>query len=143
MWIGGAAQNERAYVLVLVLGLRKGEMLGTTWDRIDLDVGEIMVDVQLQRAGHELLHRETKTPTSDDALPSRTSAQSLCKSGPSLRRQPKRLRATHGIRRSSSSRPASERRSSRATSTATGTGGVTLLASVGSPSGMLGAPAPP
>ncbi|GAA2567465.1 hypothetical protein GCM10010435_46440 [Winogradskya consettensis] len=49
--------------------LRKGEMPGTTWDRIDLGVGEIMVDLQLQRVGHELLHRETKIPNSDDALP--------------------------------------------------------------------------
>ncbi|GIE92313.1 site-specific integrase [Actinoplanes regularis] len=58
-----------AYVLVLVLGLRKGEMLGVTWPNIDLDAGEVTVDMQLQRVGNQLLHRETKTPTSDDTLP--------------------------------------------------------------------------
>ncbi|GIF41916.1 tyrosine-type recombinase/integrase [Actinoplanes xinjiangensis] len=58
-----------AYVLVLVLGLRKGEMLGVTWPGIDLDAAELTVDMQIQRVGKELLHRETKTPTSDDTLP--------------------------------------------------------------------------
>nr|WP_229071602.1 site-specific integrase [Actinoplanes sp. DH11] len=58
-----------AYVLVLVLGLRKGEMLGVTWPGIDLDAAELTVDMQIQRVGKELLHRETKTPTSDGTLP--------------------------------------------------------------------------
>jgi integrase len=58
-----------AYVLVLVLGLRKGEMLGVTWSGIDLEAAELTVDMQIQRVGKELLHRETKTPTSDDTLP--------------------------------------------------------------------------
>jgi integrase len=58
-----------AYVLVLVLGLRKGEMLGLTWKDVDLDLGELTIDLQLQRVGHELLHRETKTPNSDAVLP--------------------------------------------------------------------------
>jgi integrase len=58
-----------AYVLVLVLGLRKGEMLGVTWPGIDLEAAELTVDMQIQRVGKELLHRETKTPTSDDTLP--------------------------------------------------------------------------
>ena len=29
------------YVLILVLGLRKGEVLGLTWDDVDLDEGEL------------------------------------------------------------------------------------------------------
>lgn len=58
-----------AYVLVLVLGLRKGEMLGVTWSGIDVTAAELTVDMQIQRVGKELLHRETKTPTSDDTLP--------------------------------------------------------------------------
>jgi integrase len=57
-----------AYVLVLVLGLRKGEMLGLTWKDIDLESSELTIDLQLQRVGHQLLHRETKTPGSDATL---------------------------------------------------------------------------
>lgn len=48
-----------AYVLVLVPGLRKGEMLGLTWADVDLE-GELTIDRQLQRVGAELLHQETK-----------------------------------------------------------------------------------
>jgi integrase len=55
--------------LVLVLGLRKGEMLGLTWHDLDLTVDELTIEHQLQRVGHELLHRETKTPSSDATLP--------------------------------------------------------------------------
>lgn len=58
-----------AYALVLVLGLRKGEMLGLTWGNIDVEAGELTIDLQLQRIGHELLHRETKTPGSNATLP--------------------------------------------------------------------------
>jgi integrase len=58
-----------AYVLVLVLGLRKGEALGLTWDDIDLDAGELTIGLQLQRVGRQLLHRETKTEGSDATLP--------------------------------------------------------------------------
>jgi integrase len=58
-----------AYVLVLVLGLRKGEVLGLTWDDVDLDDAELSVGWQLQRVGGKLLHRETKTEGSDATLP--------------------------------------------------------------------------
>jgi integrase len=58
-----------AYVLVLVLGLRKGEVLGLTWDDIDLDQGELSIGLQLQRVGRQLLHRETKTEGSEASLP--------------------------------------------------------------------------
>jgi integrase len=58
-----------AYVLVLVLGLRKGEVLGLVWDDLDLDAGELTVGLQLQRVGGQLLHRETKTEGSDATLP--------------------------------------------------------------------------
>jgi integrase len=57
------------YVLILVLGLRKGEVLGLTWDDIDLDAGELSIGRQLQRVSRQLLHRETKTPTCDATLP--------------------------------------------------------------------------
>jgi integrase len=79
-----------AYVLVLVLGLRKGEVLGLTWEHVDWagwnrtcdlhaapycvecvdrhDVG-LRIDKQLQRVRGRLLHRETKTEESDAPLP--------------------------------------------------------------------------
>jgi integrase len=57
------------YVLILVLGLRKGEVLGLTWDDVDLDDGELSIGRQLQRVSRQLLHRETKTSTSDATLP--------------------------------------------------------------------------
>jgi integrase len=58
-----------AYVLVLVLGLRRGEVLGLVWDDIDLDAAELRVGLQLQRIRRRLLHRATKTETSDAVLP--------------------------------------------------------------------------
>lgn len=58
-----------AYVLVLILGLRKGEVLGIPKDSIDLEAAELDVSWQLQRVQRELLHRETKTQASDATLP--------------------------------------------------------------------------
>ncbi|MFJ9709706.1 tyrosine-type recombinase/integrase [Streptomyces sp. NPDC101234] len=58
-----------AWMLVLCLGLRRGEVLGLTWKSIDSEAGEIYVDHQIQRAGRQILHRETKTEESDDFLP--------------------------------------------------------------------------
>jgi integrase len=58
-----------AYVLVLVCGLRKGEVLGLTRDDVDLDAAELVIGRQLQRVGRQLLHRETKTHASDATLP--------------------------------------------------------------------------
>lgn len=58
-----------AYVLVLVMGIRKGEVLGLTWPSVDLTSGDLVIEHQLQRVRRELLHRETKTETSDADLP--------------------------------------------------------------------------
>ncbi|MFJ8110120.1 tyrosine-type recombinase/integrase [Streptomyces sp. NPDC096132] len=58
-----------AWVLVLCLGLRRGEVLGLTWKSIDFETGELYVDHQIQRAGRQILHRETKTEESDDFRP--------------------------------------------------------------------------
>jgi len=57
------------YVLVLVLGLRKGEVLGLRWDDVDFDSAELTIELQLQRVRRQLLHRETKTEASDATLP--------------------------------------------------------------------------
>jgi integrase len=58
-----------AWMLVLCLGLRRGEVLGLTWQSVNFEAGEIYVDHQIQRAGRQILHRETKTEESDDFLP--------------------------------------------------------------------------
>ena len=72
-----------AYVLILVLGLRKGELLGLTWQAVNLDAGELYVGEQLQRIGRQLLRRETKTETSDAPLP----LPDLCIAALKLRKQ--------------------------------------------------------
>ena len=58
-----------AYVVMLVLGMRRGEVLGLPWVNVNLDIGELDVSWQLQRTGRQLHHRETKTPGSDAPLP--------------------------------------------------------------------------
>ena len=72
-----------AYVLVLVLGLRKGELLGLTWELVDLDAAELYVGEQVQRVGRQLLRRETKTEASEAPLP----LPDLCVTALKLRRQ--------------------------------------------------------
>jgi integrase len=58
-----------AYVLMLVLGLRRGE-LGLGWDDVDLAAGKVIIAWQLQRVRGQLLWRPTKIAASDAALPS-------------------------------------------------------------------------
>ncbi|MFI6321565.1 tyrosine recombinase XerC [Nonomuraea sp. NPDC050556] len=59
-----------AYVLVLLLGLRRGEVLGLVWSSIDFDGEELTIDHQLTRVGGRLLHRDnTKTEGSTAVLP--------------------------------------------------------------------------
>jgi hypothetical protein len=67
-WHAGEALYA-AFVLVLVLGLRKGEILGLAWDQVDLDDAELYVGEQLQRVGRKLIRREVKTETSEAPLP--------------------------------------------------------------------------
>jgi integrase len=82
-----------AYVLILVLGLRRGEMLGLAWDRVDVDKGELFISEQIQRVNHKLLRRETKTDTSDAPLP----LPAICVAALKLRRaQQDRDRARRG-----------------------------------------------
>jgi integrase len=72
-----------AYVLLLVLGLRKGELLGLTWEMVSLDNAELYVGEQLQRVGRQLLRRPTKTEGSEAPLP----LPDLCIAALKLRRQ--------------------------------------------------------
>jgi integrase len=58
-----------AYVLILVLGLRKGEVLGLTWDLVNLDEAELYVREQLQRVSGQLVRRQVKTESSEAPLP--------------------------------------------------------------------------
>jgi integrase len=58
-----------AYVLILVLGLRRGEILGMGWDAVDLDQEIVMIEAQLQRIRRRLVHDETKTEASTAPLP--------------------------------------------------------------------------
>jgi integrase len=57
------------YVLMLVLGLRRGELLGLRWDDIDLETGTAQIRSQLQRVDGRLVLRPTKTISSEAVLP--------------------------------------------------------------------------
>ncbi|WP_260479247.1 tyrosine recombinase XerC [Kibdelosporangium aridum] len=58
-----------AYVLVIVMGMRRGEVLGLPLDAVDFTEHQLWVEHQLQRVRGQLLHRQTKTEASDDSLP--------------------------------------------------------------------------
>jgi integrase len=58
-----------AFVLILALGLRKGEVLGLTWELVDLNAAELYVGEQVQRVGRELIRRQVKTETSEAPPP--------------------------------------------------------------------------
>ena len=59
-----------AWVLILVMGMRKGEVFGLRWADVDFAAEELAIGWQLQRVGSRLLHQErTKTDGSTDVLP--------------------------------------------------------------------------
>lgn len=58
-----------AYVLILVCGLRRGEVLGLHWPEIDLEQAELVPTYVLQRINRKLVFGETKTEASDAILP--------------------------------------------------------------------------
>lgn len=74
------------YVLILVLGLRKGEVLGLDWKYVDLDTGEtgeLYVGEQLQRVRNQLLRRNVKTDDSEAPLP----LPEICRTALRLRKE--------------------------------------------------------
>jgi integrase len=44
-------------------------VLGLTWELVDLDAGELYIEEQVQRVGHQLVRRPVKTETSEAPLP--------------------------------------------------------------------------
>lgn len=61
--------NYAAYVLLLILGLRRGELLGLRWADVDLEAGLVSLESQLQRVEGELVLRPLKTGSSEAVLP--------------------------------------------------------------------------
>jgi integrase len=58
------------WVLILVLGLRKGEAQGLIWPSVDFDNAEVSLEWQIQRVGRQLIHKQhLKTDGSTDILP--------------------------------------------------------------------------
>ena len=57
------------YVLMLVLGLRRGELLGLRWADVDLVTGSAKIRSQLQGIDGRLVLRPTKTISSEAVLP--------------------------------------------------------------------------
>jgi integrase len=61
-----------AYVLLLINGLRKGEILGLVWPSVDMDAAELDITWQLQRVGKRLIHKKrvkTEDSDADDTVP--------------------------------------------------------------------------
>ncbi|RKN39524.1 site-specific integrase [Streptomyces hoynatensis] len=57
------------YVLALVMGMRRGELLGLGWDSIDLDRGSLIVERALQRVNGALTLVKPKTRSSVRTVP--------------------------------------------------------------------------
>jgi len=60
--------TAQLYSVALTMGLRQGEALGLRWSDVDLDIGSLRVEKQLQRVGGELQLVELKTRLSRRAL---------------------------------------------------------------------------
>ncbi|MBI0299886.1 site-specific integrase [Streptomyces sp. PRKS01-29] len=57
------------YVLALLLGMRRGELLGLRWSAVDLERGTLTVLTNLQRVGGELRLVLPKTRSSERTIP--------------------------------------------------------------------------
>ena len=60
---------EALITLALTTGLRMGEILGLTWNEIDLEAKQLRVSQQQQRVGDELVLIEPKTSKSKRSIP--------------------------------------------------------------------------
>jgi hypothetical protein len=107
-------RHEAAYVLMLTVGLRLGEVLGLRWSDVDLDGGELRVRRQLRRVGGQLTFTEPKSKRSRRtvSLPASPSTRSP---GTGRRRRSPPLTGSCSPRRSA-------HRWSRRTCSGTGTG---------------------
>jgi len=79
------------WVLILVLGLRKGEAQGLIWPAIDLDNAQVSLEWQVQRVGRQLIHKhQLKSDGSADVL----SLPGICLSALRIQREAQdRMRA--------------------------------------------------
>lgn len=67
-----AAEGSRYYPALLLIastGLRKGECLGLTWTRVNLDNGTLKVEATLGRIGKQLVSSQPKTDRSRREIP--------------------------------------------------------------------------
>lgn len=67
-----AAAESRHYpalVLIASTGLRKGEALGLSWERVDLEAGSLTIVATLGRIGNRLVISEPKTARSRRTVP--------------------------------------------------------------------------
>ena len=68
----GAAESSRyhaALVLIAATGLRRGECLGLSWDRVDLDAGTLKVAATIARVNGRLTITEPKTDRARRTIP--------------------------------------------------------------------------
>jgi integrase len=72
-----------AYVLVPVIGLRRGEVLGLSWQDVRTASAKLHINRQLQRVSGQLPHSATKTEGSASILP----LPDICLTALKLRRE--------------------------------------------------------
>src|SRR5262245_41273782 len=87
-----------AFVLLILYGLRRGEVLGLRWDDIDFDGGTIHIHQQLQRVRGELFLAPVKTRAGKRGLPLLDAAEQALKlqaERQALDRKSTRLNSSH------------------------------------------------
>ncbi len=67
--LAGDDRLEALFVLALMMGLRRGELLGLSWDDIDLDARTLRIRRSVQRVGGQLRLVEPKTHGSRRTAP--------------------------------------------------------------------------